>query len=308
MLISLSERAQLIMMTSWASRPFSARRRSCVDLTPINWLLWLRTDAGVLKYMRNELIYIDQKQSFHILFTGGRDFFFRYGVTPFWVSVSSFALVRFSRYQNFEVWKMAHFIWSVNRWIIFDETSNFCMKVERSNFILVPNSALSTNVFLQSKCNMHGWYDHASWSWCSASHCWNRVRKPGQLINYARFWPHRWTFAKNRTAHAQTHYWKSTQWQWASFVSGVHRDTNNVHRWVYLSLALFTHDMRGTWCAFYGVSIFSFHINMDPDIPKSNGNWALAHSPDRYWLITGLWFNPNSTYQLHTIISQVHHS
>ena len=52
-----------------------------------------------------------------------------------------------------------------------------------------------------------------------ASHCWNRVRKPGQLINCARFWPHRWTFAKNRTAHAQTHYRKSTQWQWASFVS-----------------------------------------------------------------------------------------
>ena len=47
------------------------------------------------------------------------------------------------------------------------KTSNFCMKVERLNFILVPNSALSTNVFLQSKCNMHGWYDHASWSWCS---------------------------------------------------------------------------------------------------------------------------------------------
>ena len=45
-----------------------------------------------------------------------------------------------------------------------------------------------------------------------ASHCWNRVRKPGQLINYVRFWPHRWTFAKNRTAHAQTHYRKSTQW------------------------------------------------------------------------------------------------
>ena len=41
------------------------------------------------------------------------------------------------------------------------------MNVERSNFILVPNSALSTNVFLQSKCNMHDRYDHASWSWCS---------------------------------------------------------------------------------------------------------------------------------------------
>ena len=38
----------------------------------------------------------------------------------------------------------------------------------------------------------------------AASHCWNRVRKPGQLINYVRFWPHRWTVAKNRTAHAQT--------------------------------------------------------------------------------------------------------
>ena len=55
----------------------------------------------------------------------------------------------------------------------------------------------------------------------AASHCWNRVRKPGQLINYARFWPHRWTFAKNRTAHAQTHYRKSTQWQWGSFVSAL---------------------------------------------------------------------------------------
>ena len=53
----------------------------------------------------------------------------------------------------------------------------------------------------------------------AASHCWNRVRKPRQLINYARFWPQWWTFAKNRTAHAQTHYRKSTQWQWASFVS-----------------------------------------------------------------------------------------
>ena len=53
----------------------------------------------------------------------------------------------------------------------------------------------------------------------AASHYWNRVRRPGQLINYAWFWPHRWTFAKNRTAHAQTHYRKSIQWQWASFVS-----------------------------------------------------------------------------------------
>ena len=45
------------------------------------------------------------------------------------------------------------------------------MKVERSNFILVPNSALSTNVFLQShKWNMHGWYDHASWAGIAASH------------------------------------------------------------------------------------------------------------------------------------------
>ena len=60
-----------------------------------------------------------------------------------------------------------------------------------------------------------------AWAGVAASHCWNRVRKPGQLINYVRFWPHRWTFAKKRTAHAQTHYRKSTQWQWASFVSAV---------------------------------------------------------------------------------------
>ena len=53
----------------------------------------------------------------------------------------------------------------------------------------------------------------------AASHNWNRVRKPRQLINYAQFWPHRWTFAKNRTAHDQFHYQKSKQWQWASFVS-----------------------------------------------------------------------------------------
>ena len=100
-------------------------------------------------------------------------------------------------------------------------TSNFCMKVERSNFILVPNSAQSTNVFLQSKCNMHDWYGHVSWSWRSYITQLEPSSEPGQLINYARFWPHRWTFAKNRTAHAQTHYRKSTQWQWASFVSVV---------------------------------------------------------------------------------------
>ena len=68
----------------------------------------------------------------------------------------------------------------------------------------------------------------------AASHCWNRVRKPRQLINYARFWPQWWTFAKNRTAHAQTHYRKSTQWQWASFVSVFftenHRLWNRVKR------------------------------------------------------------------------------
>ena len=52
------------------------------------------------------------------------------------------------------------------------------------------------------------------------------VRKPGQLINYVRFWPHRWTFTKNRTAHAQTHYRKSTQWQWASFVSAKSIDSD----------------------------------------------------------------------------------
>ena len=81
-----------------------------------------------------------------IFFTGGRDFFF---VTE--LSLLSFALVRFSQYQNFEVQCTKngfHFIWLVNHWIIFVKTSNFCMQVERSNFILVPNLALSTNVFL----------------------------------------------------------------------------------------------------------------------------------------------------------------
>ena len=166
--------------------------------------MWLRTDAGVLKYMRNELFCIDQKQSFHVLFTGGRDFFFRYGVTPFWVSSSSFALVRFSRYQNFEVWKMTSFYLigeSLNNF--WWKPCNFCMKVERSNFNLVPNSAQSTNVFLQSKCNMHGWYGHVSWSWRSYIAQLELSSEPGQLIGYARFWPHRRTFAKNRTAHAQ---------------------------------------------------------------------------------------------------------
>ena len=87
--------------------------------------------------------------------------------------------------------------------------------------MLVPNSALSTNVFLQSKCNMYAWYGHVSWSWRSYIAQLEPNSGPGQLINYARFWPHRWTFAKNRTAHAQTRYRKSTQWQWASFVSVV---------------------------------------------------------------------------------------
>ena len=166
MLISLSEPAQLIMMTSWASRPFSARCRSRVVLTPINWLMWLRTDAGVLKYMRNELFCIDQKQSFHTLFTGGRDFFSLQSYT-FWGSLSSFALVRspdieISRYEKWMIFS--------DRWIVeyfLMKTSNFCKKVERSDFILVPNFALSTKVFLQSKCNMHDWYGHASGSWRS---------------------------------------------------------------------------------------------------------------------------------------------
>ena len=61
----------------------------------------------------------------------------------------------------------------------------------------------------------------------AASHCWNRVQKPGQLINYAPFSPHRWTFAENRTAHAQTLNRKSTQWQWASFVSAADADFAN---------------------------------------------------------------------------------
>ena len=51
------------------------------------------------------------------------------------------------------------------------------MKVERSNFILVPNSALSTNVFLQLAICMAGMTMPAG-AGVAASHCWNRVRKP----------------------------------------------------------------------------------------------------------------------------------
>ena len=119
------------------------------------------------------------------------------------------------------------------------------MKVERSNFILVPNSALSTNVFLQSKCNMHGRYDMPAGAGVAKSHCWNRVRKPGQLIYYVRFWPHKWTFAKNRTAHAQTHYRKSTQWQWASFVSAAFVSISIcIFSFIYLNIRFYNSDTR----------------------------------------------------------------
>ena len=112
----------------------------------------------------------DVTLQYSILFNGGQDFFSLRSLHHFEyrVSLSSFALVRFSRYQNFEVWKMAFILsdqWIVGQFLM--KTSNFCVKVEKSNFILVPNSVLSTNVFLQSKCNMHGRYDHASWSWRS---------------------------------------------------------------------------------------------------------------------------------------------
>ena len=61
------------------------------------------------------------------------------------------------------------------------------MKVERSNFILVPNSALGTNVFLQANAICMAGMTMPAGAGVAASHCWNRVQKPGQLINYARF-------------------------------------------------------------------------------------------------------------------------
>ena len=61
------------------------------------------------------------------------------------------------------------------------------MKVERSNFILVPNSALTTNVFLQANAIYMAGMTMPVGAGHAASHCWNRVRKPRQLINYARF-------------------------------------------------------------------------------------------------------------------------
>ena len=68
------------------------------------------------------------------------------------------------------------------------KTSNFCMKVERSNFNLVPNSALSTDVFLQSKCNMHGRYGHIiAGAGVAPSHYWNRVQKPDSSLIMPEF-------------------------------------------------------------------------------------------------------------------------
>ena len=60
--------------------------------------------------------------------------------------------------------------------------------------------------------------------------------------------------------------------------------------------ALYTHDMRLTWCAWYCVSIFSSQDNVDPQIQKSNGNgpsanytyrccrWEISLKYLTYWL------------------------
>ena len=61
------------------------------------------------------------------------------------------------------------------------------MKVERSNFILVPNSALSTMFSYKANAICMAGMTMPTGAGVTASHCWNRARKPGQLINYARF-------------------------------------------------------------------------------------------------------------------------
>ena len=117
--------------------------------------------------MRNELFCVDQKQSFHTLFTGGRDFFsfWSYTILSKCIEFCFGKILPISKFRGMKNGLFYLIGESLNNFLM--KTSNFCMKVERSNFILVPNSTLSTNVFLQSKCNMHGRYDHASWSWCS---------------------------------------------------------------------------------------------------------------------------------------------
>ena len=58
----------------------------------------------------------------------------------------------------------------------------------------------------------------------AASHCWNRVRKPGQLINMPDF-----DLTGELSLKIELHMLrpiteKSTQWQWASFVSVLETD------------------------------------------------------------------------------------
>ena len=63
------------------------------------------------------------------------------------------------------------------------------MKVERSNFILVPTSAHHKALMFSYKANaicMAG-MTMPTGAGAAVSNCWNRVRKPRQLINYARF-------------------------------------------------------------------------------------------------------------------------
>ena len=108
MLISLSEPAQLIMMTSWASLPFSARcrlvklRHRLVDFCGCAQMLgcWNTYAMSFSASIKSRAF---------IYFLLEAEISFRFGVTPFWVSLSSFALVRFSRYQNFEVCKWLSF-------------------------------------------------------------------------------------------------------------------------------------------------------------------------------------------------------
>ena len=54
----------------------------------------------------------------------------------------------------------------------------------------------------------------------AASHCWNRVRKPGKLMNMPDFDLTGELSLKIELHMLSPYYRKSTQWQWASFVSG----------------------------------------------------------------------------------------
>ena len=95
--------------------------------------------------MRNELFCINQKQSFHKLFTGSRDFFSLRSYTILSKCIE-FCFGKIHTISKFRGMKNGSFYLigeSLNNFWL--KQSNFCMKVERSNFILVPNSALSTN-------------------------------------------------------------------------------------------------------------------------------------------------------------------